>query len=97
MLTKIDLLVLNDSEAKLFMETNNIIVAGKKLLELGPSNVVIKTGEHGALLFGKGEIDFLPLWRLPARRRRRSDWRWRLFSRRVRRAPRLAEAQAGVR
>ncbi|MGI9243610.1 MAG: PfkB family carbohydrate kinase [Verrucomicrobiales bacterium] len=57
-LTKIDLLVLNDSEAKLFMETNNIIVAGKKLLGLGPANVVIKTGEHGALLFGNGEVDF---------------------------------------
>ncbi|MFT4547799.1 MAG: sugar/nucleoside kinase (ribokinase family) [Verrucomicrobiales bacterium] len=53
-LNKVDLLVLNDSEAKLFMETNNIIVAGKKLLEMGPKHVVIKTGEHGALLFGIG-------------------------------------------
>jgi len=58
LLKKIDLLVLNDSEAKLFMETNNIIVAGKKLLEMGPTNVVIKTGEHGALLFGKEKVDF---------------------------------------
>ena len=53
-LKKVDLLVLNDSEAKLFMETNNIIVAGKKLLEMGPKQVVIKTGEHGAILFGQG-------------------------------------------
>ena len=55
-LTKIDLLVLNDSEAKLFMETTNNIVAGKKLLEMGPKHVVIKTGEHGALLFGNEDF-----------------------------------------
>lgn len=55
-LSKVDLLVLNDSEAKLFMETNNIIVAGKKLLGMGPKHVVIKTGEHGALLFGNEEF-----------------------------------------
>jgi cytidine kinase len=52
MLKKADLFVINDSEAKLFMQTKNTVVAGKKLLELGPRHVVVKKGEHGALLFG---------------------------------------------
>jgi sugar/nucleoside kinase (ribokinase family) len=53
-LEKTDLFVINDSEAKQFMETKNIITAGHRLLELGPRHVVIKKGEHGALLFGRG-------------------------------------------
>lgn len=58
LLGKIDLLVINESEAKLFMETTNLVKAGRKLLDLGPSNTIVKTGEHGALLFGRGEHDF---------------------------------------
>lgn len=52
LLRRIDLLVLNDSEAKLFMETSNLIQAGERLRAMGPRYVVIKKGEHGALLFG---------------------------------------------
>ncbi|CAN5145611.1 PfkB family carbohydrate kinase [soil metagenome] len=51
-LTKLDLLVLNDSEAKMMMDTSNLITAGHRLLELGPKHVAIKKGEHGAILFG---------------------------------------------
>lgn len=51
-LQKTDLFVINDSEARQFMETKNVITAGHRLLELGPKHVVIKKGEHGALLFG---------------------------------------------
>ena len=58
LLGKIDMLVINESEAKLFMETRNLVKAGKKLLELGPNFVIVKTGEHGAMLFGKGEHEF---------------------------------------
>ncbi len=57
-LKRIDLLVINDSEAKMFMDTSNVIVAGKKLLEKGPQYVLIKKGEHGALLFGGGDRFF---------------------------------------
>ncbi len=57
-LGKIDLLVINESEAKLFMETTNLVDAGRRLRELGPREVVVKTGEHGALLFGEDEHDF---------------------------------------
>ncbi|MCB1078050.1 MAG: bifunctional hydroxymethylpyrimidine kinase/phosphomethylpyrimidine kinase [Verrucomicrobiae bacterium] len=52
LLKRVDLLVINDSEAKQLMETTNLIAAGKRLCEMGPSYVIIKKGEHGALLFG---------------------------------------------
>jgi len=55
---KVDLLILNDSEAKMWTEEDNIIKAGKKLLEYGPTYVCIKKGEHGATLF-KGDEYFV--------------------------------------
>ncbi len=58
LLGKVDLLVINESEAKLFMETGNLVKAGRGLLGLGPAHVIVKTGEHGAMLFGHGEGDF---------------------------------------
>lgn len=50
-LTKIDLLVLNESEARLLAGTSNLIEAGGLLLKKGPANVIIKLGEFGAVLF----------------------------------------------
>ena len=58
LMTKVDLFVINESEAKLLTESKNLIIAGKKIMELGPDNVIIKTGEHGAMLFGKGNNEF---------------------------------------
>ncbi len=52
-LKKIDLLVINESEARDFCKTSNLIKAGQRLLEKGPPNVVIKLGEFGAILFSK--------------------------------------------
>jgi cytidine kinase len=52
-LRRIDLLVINESEAREFCETSNLIVAGQRLLEKGPRHVVIKLGEFGAILFSK--------------------------------------------
>ena len=52
-LQKIDLLVINESEARDFCKTSNLIIAGQRLLEKGPKNVVIKLGEFGAILFSK--------------------------------------------
>ena len=65
LLKKIDLLVINESEAQLFMETRNLVRAGKKLLGMGPENIIIKTGEHGSMLFGKNESDFFRLGAYP--------------------------------
>ncbi len=56
LLRRIDLLVINDSEAKQLMETSNLITAGHRMLDLGPKYVIIKKGEHGALLFGKHQF-----------------------------------------
>lgn len=50
-LKRIDLLVINESEARDFVSTSNLIVAGRRLLAKGPKHVVIKLGEFGALLF----------------------------------------------
>ncbi|MEM6911504.1 MAG: PfkB family carbohydrate kinase [Verrucomicrobiota bacterium] len=57
-LQRIDLLVLNDSEARLLAGTNNLIVAGARLQGMGPAKVIIKLGEHGCFLFGEGEHEF---------------------------------------
>jgi sugar/nucleoside kinase (ribokinase family) len=52
-LRRIDLLVINESEARDFCQTSNLIIAGQRLLAKGPANVVIKLGEFGAILFAK--------------------------------------------
>lgn len=52
LLRRVDLLVINDSEARQLMDTTNLVAAGRRLCEMGPRYVIIKKGEHGALLFG---------------------------------------------
>jgi sugar/nucleoside kinase (ribokinase family) len=51
LLKKIDCLILNDSEARELVKETNLIIAGRKILKLGPKYVVVKKGEHGCLLF----------------------------------------------
>lgn len=53
LIKRVDLLILNDSEAKLLADTRNLICAGDSLLEMGAKSVIIKTGEYGAMLFHK--------------------------------------------
>jgi sugar/nucleoside kinase (ribokinase family) len=60
LLQRIDGLVLNDSEARLLTGEDNLVRAGKLVQEMGPSFVVIKKGEHGAMFFGKHELYVLP-------------------------------------
>src|SRR6056297_1865591 len=64
LLKRIDLLVLNDSEAKLMMDTSNIVAAGKALREMGPEYVIVKKGEHGAMLFGENDFFTCPAFPL---------------------------------
>jgi sugar/nucleoside kinase (ribokinase family) len=52
-LEKCHLFFCNDEEVKLLTGETNLFKAGKKLLELGPTTIVIKKGEHGALMLGK--------------------------------------------
>jgi cytidine kinase len=62
LLKRIDGLVLNDSEAKLLTNEENLVLAGQMVLEMGPKFVVIKKGEHGAMFFSKHEIYVLPAY-----------------------------------
>lgn len=58
LLREIDLLVLNEGEAKDLAETGNIVKAGAKIRALGPRFVIIKLGEYGAILFGADDRIF---------------------------------------
>jgi sugar/nucleoside kinase (ribokinase family) len=53
LLKEVDMLILNDSEARQLTEEDNLIRAGKKIVALGPRYVAVKKGEHGCLLFGR--------------------------------------------
>ncbi len=54
---RVDMLILNDSEARQLTKETSLIKAGAKIRALGPRYVAIKKGEHGAMLFGeKGEF-----------------------------------------
>jgi sugar/nucleoside kinase (ribokinase family) len=64
-LKRIDGLVLNDSEAKLLCSDDNLVRAGGAVLAMGPSFVVIKKGEHGAMFFSKHEAYVLPAYPTP--------------------------------
>ena len=55
-LRKTDILFANDEEARLMSGENNLIKAGRRLLERGPRLVVLKKGEHGAFVFGRGSL-----------------------------------------
>lgn len=59
-LDQVDFFFLNDSEAKLLTGEPNLSVAGQKLREMGPSAAVIKKGEHGVFMTGKGWEFVLP-------------------------------------
>lgn len=48
---RVDAVTLNDAEARQLCDTSSLVLAGRKLLAMGPRVVIIKKGEHGALLF----------------------------------------------
>jgi sugar/nucleoside kinase (ribokinase family) len=56
LLPRVDLLILNDSEARQLTKETSLIKAGRKIRNIGPKYVAIKKGEHGALLFGEDEF-----------------------------------------
>ena len=56
LLPDVDLLILNDSEAREMTTETSLIKAGRGIREMGPRYVAIKKGEHGALLFGENEF-----------------------------------------
>ena len=59
-LKMIDVLTINDSEARQLSGEYSLVKAAQKILAMGPTTLVIKKGEHGALLFNKNEVFFAP-------------------------------------
>jgi sugar/nucleoside kinase (ribokinase family) len=57
---RVDMLVLNDEEARQLTGQGNIVHAARALRGLGPKTVIIKKGEHGALLFQNEDVFSLP-------------------------------------
>jgi cytidine kinase len=53
LLKEVDMLILNDSEARQLTGEDNLIKAGRMIVGLGPRYVAVKKGEHGCLLFGR--------------------------------------------
>jgi sugar/nucleoside kinase (ribokinase family) len=64
LLKRIDMLILNDSEARELTKESSLIKAGKKIQSLGPRLVAIKKGEHGCLLFGEDDFFSCPAYPL---------------------------------
>ncbi|REL33092.1 sugar kinase [Rhodohalobacter sp. SW132] len=58
----VDLLVINDSEARELADEPNLITAAEKVRAMGPDSLIIKKGEHGALLFTGDEIFSAPAY-----------------------------------
>lgn len=59
-ISKVDILLINDSEARQLSNEYSLAKAARKIFEMGPRFLVIKKGEHGALLFHEDQIFFAP-------------------------------------
>ena len=59
-LKRIDVITINDEEARQLSGEYSLVNAAKKIHKMGPKYVVIKKGEHGALLFNEGKMFFAP-------------------------------------
>ena len=59
-ISKVDVLLVNDSEARQLSGEFSLVKAARKILAMGPSYLIIKKGEHGALLFHKNHVFFAP-------------------------------------
>lgn len=63
-LARVDCLIINDSEARLLTNDPNLIRSAKMIMEMGPHILIIKKGEHGALLFTNGSVFSAPAYPL---------------------------------
>lgn len=59
-ISKVDVLTVNDAEARQLSGEFSLVKAAKKIQCMGPKVVIIKKGEHGALLFNENKIFFAP-------------------------------------
>ena len=59
-LKKVDVLLVNDSEARELSHEFSLVKAARKIMTMGPKYLIIKKGEHGALLFHEDQVFFAP-------------------------------------
>ncbi len=64
LLERVDLITLNDAEARQLTEEFNLVKAARWIMKRGPKHVVIKKGEHGAFMFTESTIFFAPAYPL---------------------------------
>jgi sugar/nucleoside kinase (ribokinase family) len=64
MLARIDLLVINDEEVRELSGVHNLVKAAQDIRGRGPKKLIIKRGEHGALLFDEAGVSFVPAYPL---------------------------------
>ncbi len=57
---KVDIIIINDEEARMLGQTPSLVKAAQRILHMGPEYVIIKKGEHGALLFSENEVFVAP-------------------------------------
>jgi sugar/nucleoside kinase (ribokinase family) len=59
-IAEVDVLLVNDSEARELSHEYSLVKAAKKIMAMGPKYLIIKKGEHGALLFNEDNVFFAP-------------------------------------
>ncbi|MGH7877913.1 MAG: PfkB family carbohydrate kinase, partial [Candidatus Binataceae bacterium] len=64
LLPRVDLLTLNDEEARMLTGEANLVRAGRAILKLGPATVLVKRGEYGVLKFSGDSLFAIPAWPL---------------------------------
>ena len=57
---RVDILCVNDAEARQLSGQHSLVKAANTILDMGPTYLVVKKGEHGALLFSKDRVFFAP-------------------------------------
>jgi sugar/nucleoside kinase (ribokinase family) len=61
---RVDIFVINEAEAREFMQEPNLVKAAKKILSLGPKTLIVKRGEYGALMFHGDSVFSAPAYPL---------------------------------
>ena len=64
-IARVDVLTINDEEARQLSGEFSLLKAAAKIQEMGPKYLIIKKGEHGAMLFGEGQLFSCPALLLP--------------------------------
>jgi len=59
-ISKVDVLTINDEEARQLSGEYSLVAASRKIMNMGPKYLIIKKGEHGALLFNEDKMFFAP-------------------------------------